>query len=77
MAGGWKNRLAKAAGAQPVGQKLTRSGKAQLKVKRHKTPQSWIAFARWDVQKVRAVLREAHFNVNTLNIPRAQSTFGR
>ena len=78
--GGSKSRLAKAAGAEPAGQMrdeklhavVARSTFRSQNVQNH---HSRTTFGSWDVEKVHAVWREAHFEVKMLKNTRGSDHF--
>ena len=64
--GGSKSRLAKAAGAEPAGQRREKNctplwREAHFQVKMYKTPQRRTTFGSWDVKKVHAVVARSTF----------------
>ena len=79
--GGWKSRLAKAAGAEPSGH--MRDGKLHAVVARStfasekaNAPHVRNTFGSCDVEKVQAVWRRAHFQVKMYKTHQLRSTFG-
>ena len=87
--GGSKSRLAKAAGAEPAGQRdeklhavVARRNctplwrEAHFQVKMYKAHHVRTTFGSWDVEKCTPLWREAHFQVKMLKTLGARTTFG-
>ena len=80
--GGSKSRLAKAAGAEPAGERrdeklhavVARSTFASQNVQNTRGARS--TFGTWDVEKVHAVWREAHFQVKMYKTHHVRTIFG-